>query len=269
MSQDLNSLLPPTPQTPGDLVPPDTSVGGADELKLELISHSQIFYYWPLWLISLVFAGITAMTGKEVTMHFFEKGASTATALANKGEVIKIKMSTSPSLGLAFIIILMVVILFTSVNIRGVWAALVAASFVIIGLVFSLMGWWRPILGAIVKVNFFLNMQFYLWTGVVLFVIWALVVFVYDKRHYIVLRSAQFTIVEEVGEGEKNFDTMGLVLDKQRDNFFQHWLLGFGSGDLKITTAGGASKQIYFPNVLFINSKLKKSHQILQGRGRA
>lgn len=214
MSPEQAPQLPSLPQAPGALTPVGPSTPDKQpysENGLKIISHSQLFYYWPLWLVSLVFAGITAIYGQEVPITTTVGGETVRTT---------IKMISTPSLGLSYMIILVIVILFTSVNIRGVWAAFVAAMFVIVGLVFSLMGWWRPILKAIGNVNFYLNLHFYLWTGIVLFALWTLVVFFYDRRHFIVLKATQFTVVEEVGEGEKNFDTMGLVLDKQRDNFF-------------------------------------------------
>ncbi len=259
MSQDQSPLLPSLPnEAPGDLLPPMESSGTASEQEIRIISRSQLFYYWPLWFFSLVFALVTKINGQEYTISNVSKGTAN-----------KIWMVSSPGLGLSFMIILLIVILFTSVNIRGVWAALVAAVFVILGLLFSLMGWWRPMLKAIGSIQFYLNMHFYLWTGVILFAMWALVIFIFDQRRCIILRPTQITIVEEVGEGEKTYDTMGLVFDKQRDNFFQHWLLGFGSGDLKITTTSGGSRhEVNFPNVLFVTRTIKRTHEILKFRGR-
>ena len=102
----------------------------------------------------------------------------------------------------------------------------------------------------------------------VLFVIWLLVVALYDRRRYIEVRPTQFTMVEEVGDAERNFDTVGLVFDKRRDNFFQHWLLGFGSGDLVVTTAGGQREQIRFPNVTRISRRIDQLTEIREQRGR-
>ena len=82
------------------------------------------------------------------------------------------------------------------------------------------------------------------------------------------MRPTQITVVEEVAKGEKIFDTVGLVFDKKRDNFFQHLLLGFGSGDLLITTSGGQREQIYFNNVMMINNRIQKIHDLRERRGR-
>ena len=76
-------------------------------------------------------------------------------------------------------------------------------------------------------------------------------------------------MVYEIGEGEISFDTLGLTMEKKRDNFFQHFLLGAGSGDLEIKTHGGQREVIIIPNVMRINHVLNRVHEILQMRGRA
>lgn len=218
---------------------------------VRFISHSQLFYYWPVWVTSLIFAIITRVSGKEFVVN--EQ---------------KVYFVTSPGLGLAFLIILFAVIMFTSVNIRGVWAALVAASMVILGLLFHFFSVWSPILKFLGGLSFYMSYHFYLVTAIVLGIVWFLVFLVYDQRHYIEFRPTQITLVEEVGEGARNFDTTGLVFDKKRDNFFQHWILGFGSGDLKITTSGGQREEIYFPNVLNISQRIEQIQRIREQRGR-
>ncbi len=218
---------------------------------LRFISHSQLFYYWPVWITSLIFAVITRFQGKEFVVN--EQ---------------KVYFVTSPGLGLAFLIILLAVVLFTSVNVRGLWAALVAAAMVILGLLFHFFGVWAPILSFLGGLSFYMSYHFYLTTGLVLGGFWLVVFFVFDQRHYIEFRPTQITIVEEVGDGARNYDTTGLVFDKKRDNFFQHLILGFGSGDLKITTGGAQREEVYFPNVLNINHRIEQIKRIREQRGR-
>jgi hypothetical protein len=252
------NLTPDLPKTPPVGEAPAPATGGkppAGQEVVRFISHSQLFYYWPIWLTSFIFAAITRYSGQEVT---FGKGT----------EEVKVLFVSTPGLGLAFIIILMAVILFTSVNIRGVWAALTGVSMVVIGLLFHILSIWPPILKFLGGLNFYLSYHFYLTTGVALGTLWAVVFFIFDKRHYVEFRSTQLTVVEEVGDGARNFDAVGLVFDKKRDNFFQHWFLGFGSGDLVITTSGGQREQILFPNVLNIEQRVKQIHSIREQRGR-
>lgn len=216
--------------------------------EIVFYSHSQILYYWPVWLISYVFALITYIGGQTVTI-----GTTTS------------KIHPTPGLGLAYLIILISVILFTSVNIRGVWAAFSAAVLVIVGLLFNLLQLWPPILKYLGSLTFHLNFHFYLTMGLVLSALWFLVVFLFDRRHYIVIRPAHLTVVEEIGDAEMNVNMVGVSFEKQRDNFFQHWLLGFGSGDLRIRTKDG---KIEFPNVWRISTQIENIHKLIEQRGR-
>ena len=69
---------------------------------------------------------------------------------------------------------------------------------------------------------------------------------------------------EHVGASIRNFDTMGLSFEKQRDDLFRHWLLGFFSGDLIVRTAGAEKETIRLPNVLWISWRLEEVQQLLR-----
>ena len=62
----------------------------------------------------------------------------------------------------------------------------------------------------------------------------------------------------------RNFDTTGLSFEKQRDDLFRHWLLGFFSGDLIVRTAGAEKETIRLPNVLWIGWRLEEVQQLLR-----
>jgi hypothetical protein len=230
---------------------------GEDEITF--YSHSQLFYFWPVWLVSFIFADLSKIFGTSVTLN-----------IKVGGKVLEAKtmMSQSPGLGLTYLIILLVVIFFTSVNLRGVWAVVFGACAVILGLGFYVLRLWGPILKALGGFRMFVNYDFYLAVGVLLFVPWLLVVFLFDRRRYISLRPTQITMVNEVGEGQKNFDTVGMFFEKKRDNFFQHLILGMGSGDLQITTSGGQRDQIVFHNVMTVGVVLDEITRIRERRGR-
>lgn len=251
---------------------PQTTNDGIDDLlgaeksqksdfqKEQLIfySHSQIFYFWPVWLFAFIFAGITYFS----SIDFIGKTSA--------GKEVVVKMVGSPALGLSFLVILLSVIIFTSIDIRGIWTASLTLLFILFCLIFYILSpeKWSAFLRYIGHLNIFMNFYFYLVTGIVMSALWVITFFLYDKRHYIVFRPAQLTIVEEIGEGEKNYDTMGLVFDKKRDNFFQHYILGFGSGDLVIIPAGGKSERIQFSNVMQIGHRLNQIHRLRERRGR-
>jgi hypothetical protein len=67
----------------------------------------------------------------------------------------------------------------------------------------------------------------------------------------------QQTRLLPIGAGESVFDTRGGVVQKQRDDVFRHWILGFGAGDRTIRTSGTNQRTFDGPNVFRVASKLK------------
>ena len=213
-------------------------------------SHSQIMYLWPIWLGAFVISDIIG----------FLPGLSRP-----MGE----ESFALPGVTLFHLVLMGVVIFFTSVNLRGVWAAFFAVSAVALGLAFSVWDLWEPILEKLGDLELYVNSDFYRAMGVVIFIPWLFVVFVFDLRRYFHFRPSQVTMVHEIGEGEKTFDSFGVVMEKHRDNYVQHLALGFGSGDLSISTHGGDSDIITFRNVFRINRVLKEVSKIREKRGRS
>ena len=210
-------------------------------------SHSQIIYYWPIWLGAYVLSDLTVFGGfsKEIGEQSF----------------------ASDHLTLMYLVIVGVVVFFTNVNLRGVWAMVFGVSALAGGLALTLLGWWNPLLEQLGNLELYVNSDFYRAMGAVLFIPWLFVVFVFDLRRYFHFQPSQITMVNEIGEGEKNFDSFGVVMEKHRDNYVQHMALGFGSGDLSIATHGGDREVMTFPNVLRINKVLKEVTKIREMRG--
>ncbi len=207
--------------------------------KIRFYSHSLIFYFWPLWLSSLAFGFITI-----------------------------INPNTIETIGAAFLLSLLFTIFSIAIDIRGLWVIIFTLFFTIIGFVFEKTGILYEILNSISYLKINIEPKFYFLFGLPLAITWFFTIILYDRRKYVELRSNELTVVKEIGEGVINYDTMGIVFRKKRDNFVQHWIFGLGSGDLVITAgAGGSHKEtIYVNNVLRVGSKIKKMHQILETR---
>jgi len=219
-------------------------------------SHSQYLYFWPVWLVNFLFADLTILFPERVSVAF-------------RGETVETLFCTIPHVGMIYVAILCTVIIFTSVNIRGVWALLLVALIVLTALAGVLLGFWSPILEKLGNLELIMNRDFYVSAGVLLFIPWFLVVFFFDMRRYIQYMPTQIKMIHEIGEGEIAFDTMGITMEKKRDNFFQHFLLGLGSGDLEVNTTGATREVIRIPNVLRVDHVLDRVHEIRERRGRA
>ena len=57
-----------------------------------------------------------------------------------------------------------------------------------------------------------------------------------------------------------------MVVAKRRSDLFRHWLLGFGSGDLLVQTAGAKAQQFEMHNILFVGNKLQLIQEMLKTR---
>ena len=213
-------------------------------------SHSQIVYYWPIWLGAFLISDLSVLGfGVEV--------------IVEEGE-----QSFAPSKFTLFhLLVTGIVIFFTTVNLRGVWAIVFGVSALAVGLTLSVLNMWDPVLQRLGNLELYVNSDFYRALGAVVFIPWLMVVFLFDLRRYFHFQPSQITMVREIGEGEKNFDSFGAVMEKHNDNYVQHIALGFGSGDLSISTHGGESDTITFPNVWRINKVLKEVSKIREKRG--
>jgi hypothetical protein len=215
-------------------------------------SHSQILYYWPIWAGAFLIHDLIELPGISTSVDIVNDSA----------------MFAPPQMALLHLLVLAVVVFFTSVNIRGVWAVVFAVTLLAIGLALSVLNWWPQVFEYLGGLSLYADQGFYKVMGVALFLPWLLVVFIFDIRRFFHFLPTQITMVNEIGEGEKNYDSIGVVMEKKRDNFMQHMALGFGSGDLILTPKVADREVIIFPNVLRINRVLDQIQEIRERRGR-
>jgi hypothetical protein len=183
-----------------------------------------------------------------------------------KAYEIRPRVSGRSWIGPAFMIILFLVILITSVPLRGLWSLVVVIGLVVLALVISLFKWWDDILGALYGLHIFINLAGYLLLSTALFVAWALATFIFDRRSYIIFTPGQIRVCEEIGSREKTYDTTGMTIEKHRDDWFRHIFLGFGTGDLSVRTAGADRNEIRMPNVALIGFKIDPIQQLIRQR---
>ncbi|MBC8049356.1 MAG: hypothetical protein H7X92_04300 [Chitinophagales bacterium] len=217
------------------------------EVRITLISHSTLLYWWPVWVFGYVCAIITALGGIRASV---DEGKS-------------ILISSGNALGLTFLTVLLLVILFTNMKLRGVYSAFAILFVAFIAVLFAWLGWWDNIFALIPDLNVHMNVGFYVVFSTVLAIIWALAFFVFDRMKVWIVRPGQLTVKEMVGGGETSYDARGMLFEEESDDLFRHILLGFGSGDLRVTTAGAKREEFYLPNVLFADWKVKQAQNLL------
>jgi hypothetical protein len=245
-----------------------------------------LFYWWPVWATGLVMAAITYFEGTR--MAIVPSGTQVGRAIqgtievkddkegkkpvnidnqtvllvpANKGPVDSdaplLHMSRNKNLGVIFATILVLVAVITNVPLRGLWSVVIIGLIFLFVLLFAYLELWDRIFDWVFKLQVHINLGGYLFIALGLFLAWAATMLLFDQQVYMVFTPGQVKVCLEIGGGETSYDTMGMVIQKQRDDLFRHWILGLGSGDLVVRTSGANAHEFHLPNVLFVGRKLQ------------
>jgi hypothetical protein len=251
--------------------------------ELVIYSHSNLFYWWPVWLLAFVMAGWTYYERSH--MVFVPAGAVTAqyqeieTPEGRKRDQVKLPgnaaedppsqprlyVSSEKSLGVVFVFTLLLVIAITNIPMRGLWSLLMILVIVMWVVIFAQLGLWGMIFARSQRLAIHMNMAGYLFIGSSLFIIWLVGLLFFDRQFYLVVTPGQVRVHLEIGGGEKAYDTTGMVFQKKRSDLFRHWVLGFGSGDLIIQPAA-SREHIDLPNVTFVAARVRAIEQRLTER---
>jgi len=271
---------------------PVTGKSPSQPTQIKVIAHSMLFYWWPVWFFGLVFSlwtyvdnhrlaivgpnsqlVVTEVNNEKFYAITVDPTTRRVTEDAEKLEKVepgkqvfvpKIRVSPRTWMAPLFFTILFLVILITNIPLRGLWSLVAIILIVVLALVFSLFDVWDGLLTALGDLHIFVNMAGYLAISVALLIAWVLAVYFFDRRSYMIFTPGQVKVCEEIGGREKVYDTTNLSLEKHRDDWFRHIILGFGTGDLTVKTAGADRHEIVLPNVAFIAFKITAIEQMMR-----
>lgn len=255
--------------------------------EVKLISHSSLFYWWPVWFLAFFMALWTFIENHRLaivpahgfvqqdapgayTMKFPDGATTTnlqdAVRVGGSDEpAFRARISEKPWLGAMFVIGLVVTIVITNVPLRGLWSFLIIILIIVLALIVSLAGAWDEIFTRLGNLHIYINMAGYLFIGTAVFILWAVATLIFDRRSYIIFTPGQIRVCEHVGDAIQTFSTLGVSMEKQRDDLFRHYILGFGSGDLVVRVGAGNDRhEIKLPNVLFVGWQLKSVEDMLR-----
>ena len=261
--------------------------GPAEEIVI--ISHSTIFYWWPVWFVGFLMAALTYLDGHLMAIvpggpspRGQDRSAGTrapATSWCSRRRSScprtrrpgprssrDFTMAASNSPGIIFAITLCLVIVITNIHMRGLWSVIAILAVAFASVLLAVLGWWDAILGALGVIDIHINALGYLSISLFLFAVWAVTFLVYDRRMSTVFSRGQVRVRTAIGGGETTYDTLGMRVEKHTDDVFRHWLLGFGAGDLTVRTAGTNAPHFEIPNVIRVNRKLEMIRRMLQER---
>ena len=214
--------------------------------EIIIYSHSSLFYWWPLWALGYLMAILTRLNGELITIGDAQEW-----------------FHPSRSLGAVYTVLFFLLIMITNVSVRGLASVVLILTVMFLTVLFAYLDWWETILSFLPHLSVHMNMGFYVFFSTLLFVVWAFAVFVYDRLHYWKVRPGQLTHEVVVGGAERSYDTRGMVFQKHFEDLFRHWILGFGAGDIQISTTGAKKEELFIPNVLFVNRKVAQMQKLI------
>src|SRR5262249_21824923 len=140
--------------------------------QVVVISHSPLFYWWPVWAVGFLMAGLTYLYGLQVAFvppgTVAERGRQVEgidgardVLVAPAGQALpaaadpddlkqpRLRMAASNDLGIIWALVLCLVIIVTNVPLRGLWSFMVIMAVIFAAILLALMGLWDPILRAV------------------------------------------------------------------------------------------------------------------------
>lgn len=252
--------------------------------EVRVYSHSTLFYWWPVWVTGFLMALLTMVDGHymaivpdgtkaEIGRDIYKDGKVYEALVLpenaklprdDAGKVVEpfLHMAKSKNYGVVFVVVLLIVTMIVSVPMRGLWSLVLILFVFLVSVILALAKWWDMILEKFGHIQIHVNAGGYLFLSVPLFILWLITVFVFDRRHYLVVTPGQVRVCLAVGAGETAYDTVGMTFQKRRDDLFRHLVVGMGSGDLIVTTGKGV--EIDLPNVLFVGSKVREIEDLIK-----
>jgi hypothetical protein len=218
--------------------------------QLRIYGHSNLIYWWPVWLTGFIMAFLTWMDPTPVSI--------------GQGRQELFLASKNP--GVIFAVVLFLVILITNTQARGLASVVVVLAFLFATVLIAYMGWWESIVRLLPHLSVHMNLGFYLFFSTLLFVVWFATVFIFDRMHYWLVRPGQITQEFVVGGAAKSYDTRGMVFEKERQDLFRQWIIGLGSGDLHVVTTGARHEELVVPNVFFVDWKVQQIQKLIATR---
>jgi hypothetical protein len=273
----------PPAQPPATTLRPDTQ-------EIRIVSHSNLFYWWPVWAIGFVLTLLSYFSPYRMAIVPEQTRAlrqQIVQGYDTKVDVLVVpvgkalpppgdqpadphyRIASSTGYGVVYVFVLLLVIFITNVPLRGLWSVVAVVVVVMLTIILLLAEYkekslMEHLLESLGSLHIFMNCAGYFVPSLVLFVIWLATMLLFDPQIYMVFTPGQLRVRQEIGGGEAVYDTMQMMIQKQRNDLFRHWILGLGSGDLIVTTSGATSHHFDLPNVLFVGYKVQRIEEMLR-----
>jgi len=202
--------------------------------EIIIYQHSELIYWWVVWLYGFFCAGLT-----------YWQGVPVGAVLPSSAVLDKISKDVSiypdTLLGVSFVLLVLCLAVFTNLKSRVINSLAVLLALVIAAGILTL-GFDHEILKPF-QLIIYITWELYLLFSLVLFGIWTLFIFVFEKRTYYYFRPHAFGIVT-IGQGQQNFVFQALATAKSYPPLVNRLLGLWLTGDLKVVCTPGGQYEV-------------------------
>jgi len=209
--------------------------------RLVVYQHSDLIYWWVVWVYGLLCALVTRLAGEPVTIS---------------GQSKPILIYPGAWMGISFVALVLFVLVFTNARARGVKSLVLFLVLIVAGLAVQIFHGWNELLGYFPLLLVHMNLAFYLLFSGLLLIAWLVVVLGSDRFTYWEFGPSSIAMKHRFSEGAESYTSPQVQTSRQSDDIFVHrllglWFLGFGTGDIEVRfgTAGGGQKVYFLKNV--------------------
>lgn len=250
-------------------VAPERAIAGpAQEQPITIYAHSPILYWWPVWAVCLIMALWTYADGSKVAFvprNATVEGDTIVAAEGSQWETPTTYVARSRWPGIVLVLAVLLSVHLSCASLRGLWGLFGLALLAVLILLFNWLHWWDPVFRWFGLLRIHLNLGAYLTLAVPLLVMWAMAVYLFDKRTYVVITTGQVRVRDELGGAEKVFDTSTVSFEKEPYDWLR-WLVGFGAGDVLVRVGGPQAAVYSLDNVIRVGSKVRRIEERLRTR---
>jgi hypothetical protein len=233
---------------------PAQSAAPAEALRsIRIYEYSDLVYWWAIWFAALVCILLTYVGGES-----FQIGDKA------------LKVHTSPWLGIAFLVVMFSVLIFTQLRARGLHAVILVLSIALVGLLVHMWIGWIAIFDQLTLIKVHMNLAFYVVVFVVTFAIWFYSAIIHARLSYGVVSPGEVGWRSPLTGQIATYKPLNFHVGKRSDDIFVHKILGLGflglgTGDIdvKFDVPGGGSQHHVFKNVWRPDRKIARMEALI------
>jgi hypothetical protein len=254
--------------------------------SVRVVSHTGLFYWWPVWATGLIFSALTYFGGGRLAVvpdgtKVTATGEKTyeltvperptpsltqaAEASAQGQDAFPVRVSGNRDFGMVYVVVLLLVIFGSNVPLRGLWTVVAILLILVLTAVLAYFDVWGWILDTLGGLHVEISLAGYLVPSLVLLALWLVTVFGFYQMRYVIVTPGQFVVHQAIGDAREVYDAGRATVQKRRSDLFRHWVLGLGAGDL-IISVPSLGKEIVLHDVLFVGRKVRAIAELMKTR---